>query len=65
MHTFYFRHVSGSPGALDDASGSFPGIMDAMFELNRNDTPENRRVVQQQIALATYKINAAYNMLQL
>jgi len=55
--------VSGSPGNLDDSSGSFPGIMDAMFLVNKDPSTENWQLAQQQLALATYKISSAVKLL--
>ena len=55
--------MSGSPGALEDSAGSFPGIMDAMFIVDQDPSPENWDLVKQQLALATYKISSAAKLL--
>lgn len=56
--------MSGSPGSVDDSSGSFPGLQDALYNIQATDTAQ-WKVVKQQLALVTHKIRKAADLLDL
>ncbi|XP_072013141.1 putative N-acetylated-alpha-linked acidic dipeptidase [Amphiura filiformis] len=62
----YLRHVVFAPSEHDQYSSSaFPGLVDAMFEIDSDPRPEERwDVVRQQMAVIAYTIqSAAYALL--
>ena len=64
---FFFRHVVFAPSAHDSYAGSsFPGLIDALFDIEKATTDRAERwdLVHQQLAINTYFIEAATNVLK-
>ncbi|XP_072044973.1 putative N-acetylated-alpha-linked acidic dipeptidase [Amphiura filiformis] len=58
------RHVVLAPSSKDSyASEKFPGIVDAMFDIDNNPDPNKWELVKQQLAVATFIIQSAASTL--
>ena len=58
------RHIVFAPSSKDTyASDKFPGIVDAMFDIDNNPDPNKWELVKQQLAVATFTVQSAASTL--
>ena len=58
------RHIVFAPSSRDSyASDKFPGIVDAMYDIDYNTDPEKWNIVKKQLSIAIYTIQSAASVL--
>ncbi|XP_022094263.1 putative N-acetylated-alpha-linked acidic dipeptidase [Acanthaster planci] len=56
----FVRHIVFAPSSRDNyASDKFPGIVDAMFDIDNNPDPEKWNIVKKQLSVAVFTIQSA------
>ena len=62
--SFAYRHIVFAPSSKDSyASDKFPGIVDAMFDIDNNPDPEKWNIVKKQLSIAVFTIQSAATVL--
>ncbi|XP_038053369.1 putative N-acetylated-alpha-linked acidic dipeptidase [Patiria miniata] len=60
----FVRHIVFAPSSRDNyASDKFPGIVDAMFDIENNPDPEKWNFVKKQLSIVIYTIQSAASVL--